>query len=757
LSVGSDVDLRRVVQRFVRAETVRLDLAWVEKLRKDFLTLMGNLPRVKDYKEAHVLRDAFNIYRKNFEKLFFENFLNHDLKYGHPGLGESDAKYYDNKLRGPAWAFSTELSVPIGYADDGYHTETGLFARYQAEYPKWKARVMRKALVFWKAMKEFLDYYRDDRSSEERGISVKVPTVENTELEGFKLIMKGFEPGDEHHEAELAMLKEGLRHYRQRASTVAPILLRKQLPVIVEFATTLDKGGVYTHDGTITFYASSIRSAGGSKWVAHVMAHEMGHHLWHTYLGKDAQDFWYATIRGDYGKLDLRELIAKWPEGAWAFEMPEILGDKDPILALQIQAITHDPSYSHGHGLEKKEEFQKLLDDGQTSITVPTTPITGYANKSPEEAFSETLGLLIAHGPLALHERVRFWLETVLPGDVKIANRVLARFLARQADSQVGAQKFGRFNVQFLQQHAKFVPRIGELLLDAERQIAAAGFPIPHEIQVLVTGRGIAHALAVYAAVVPPTIKIAPKAYGRGDLGNTLIHELGHYFHDKVVPNGFRNGAVASRYRWAIEQKPTGVGNNLDAAKLKVKTLEAEMDELRKDLYKFPRKGAVLEWVHDWFGKKYPAKGTVLGRGNTRLLGRGAWDVDVRLMDSPFLTFIREHNMYPSGVIPVHVAKLVEPDPVIAAKLAELGEELSKANSAWSAITQDKDQSHDNTYKELFHDWLPTTYSRKNNHEWFAEMFTTCVLGHLKPEPAAWLKSIIETGKAPESLVAHPS
>ena len=423
---------RRVAQRFLRAESVRLDLAWVEKLRKDFLTLMGNLPRVKDYKTAHALRDAFRVYRQNFENLFFENFLNKDLKYGHPGLSESDAKYYDKKLREPAWSFATELSPPIGFADEYYSAENRFMA-FEAEYPKWKARVMRKAQVFWKTMKEFLDYYREDRSSEdrsseERGINVKVPTIETTELEGFKLIMKGFEPGDEHHEEELAALKEGLHHYRQRASLVAPILLQKQLPVIVEFAMTLDKGGEYHHNGTITFYASSIRSEGGWKWVAHVMAHEMGHHIWHSYLSAEAQEAWRATVRGDYGQLDIRELLAKWPGDAWAFEMPKIIGDKDPILALQIQAIGHDPSYGRD-GLEKKEEFQKLLDGGQTHITVPTTPITGYANKSPEEAFSETLGLLVAHGPAAVHERVRFWLQTVMPGDVRVARRVLERFL----------------------------------------------------------------------------------------------------------------------------------------------------------------------------------------------------------------------------------------------------------------------------------------------------------------------------------------
>jgi hypothetical protein len=406
------------------AKTVRLDLAWIEGLRKDFLTLLKNLPRVHDYKTAHQLRDAVRIYRNNFDHVFFERFLNHDLKYAE-GVSEGDAKWYDKKLRGPGWAFSTELSLPIGFVSE-YHGEEELFANFEREYPKWKARVQRKAQDFWKAMKEFLVYYQSVHH--QPGFDVEVPNVENTELEGFKLIMRGFKPGDEYHEEELGLLKAGLAHYRQRAAQTAPILLKKQLPVIVEFQTTIDKGGEYNHNGIITFFASSIRSEGGVKWVGQVMAHEMGHHLWHSYLSTDAQHFWHATITGDYGDLDIRELIAKWPEGAWAFDMPRYLGDKDPILALQIQAYSHDPSFRNGP--ETKEEFQKLLDSGQTTIRVPKTPITGYANKSPEEAFCEAIGRLVSYGPGALHERVKFWLETVLPGDVKVAsNRVLARWL----------------------------------------------------------------------------------------------------------------------------------------------------------------------------------------------------------------------------------------------------------------------------------------------------------------------------------------
>lgn len=398
----------------VLARVQRLDTTWVESLRKDFLTLLKNLPKVHDYKTAHELREAFRVYRERFNELFFEHFLNNDLKYN-LGLSESDAKWIDRKLRSIAWSFSAELSVPIGFADH-YHSEEYLFAEFQREFPKWKARVQKKAQVFWKEMKDTIDYFENVRK---QPIHVNVPTVENATLEGFKLVMKGFVEGDEHNEEELAALKEGLRLYRRRAAAVAPILLQKQLPIVVEFKTTLDKGGEYHNAGYIEFFASSIMSKGPS-WVAHALAHEMGHHLFKTYLSQEARDFWYQTIKGDYGDLDIKELLSKWPGDAWAYDMTEKMKD-DPILALQVDAVSHDPHYGD---LQTKEDFQKLLDSGTTTLRVPQHPVTGYGNKNPEEAFCETIGLLVAYGPRAVHERVRWWLDTALPGSVKLAKIV---------------------------------------------------------------------------------------------------------------------------------------------------------------------------------------------------------------------------------------------------------------------------------------------------------------------------------------------
>lgn len=54
----------------------------------------------------------------------------------------------------------------------------------------------------------------------------------------------------------------------------------------------------------------------------------------------------------------------------------------------------------------------------------------------------------------------------------------------------------------------------------------------------------------------------------------------------------------------------------------------------------------------------------------------------------------------------------------------------------------------DDRYEAQQHEWVPTTYARKNSLEWFAELCTTMVLGHLATPVEVWLKTVIKTGKS---------
>lgn len=421
----------RVAARYA-AEMVQIDQPWVDKMRKDFLILMKNLPRVKDYDTAIHLKQGFSLWAKRFAEFFYERFLNR-LKYDRR-IPDHVREYLDRKLRSPGWDFYIEADLPITRADD-YWSPEARFRQYKEDIKKWEQRIRRKAQVFWRAVKEAVEYYenRTRYPDEPSALQVEVPSREKTVIEGFQVEVRGFTPGDQIDEEAMPMIRESLKRYRQKAKERMPWMLQKQLPLILEFEATLGTAGRYNHDGTITIYASATINSNPDRMVK-TLAHEMGHHLW-QFLDKGAKEYWHAMIVGDYGKLYIRDLLSKWPGDMWAYEFEEYLADKDPIMSLQLGTIW--PGWSGNRELSKKEDFEDLLDRGVTEVTVPSSPITGYAGKNDEEAFCEAVGMMVAYGPRTVLPQVRKWLETTIPGYVKTASRIMARYLeARHSKSK---------------------------------------------------------------------------------------------------------------------------------------------------------------------------------------------------------------------------------------------------------------------------------------------------------------------------------
>lgn len=394
------------------AAPVILDFAWVDGLRKDFLTLMRNLPKVQSFEQANTLRQAFSTFRTRFHDLIFERFLNHDLKHDHD-LGSGRAEMADSLIRSAAWNFEIELQVPLDLwrISQGDETKEQAFRNYQRQAPKWEAALRRRAQAFWPKMRELLEFF----GGESKSFQVDVPSQHTEGLEGFPCHIQGYRPQDADR---MEIIKAGLRRYRENASSYLPILLTYQTPIDIDFVPNLEKGGEYVQDHVV-LYATAATDPGE---VARILAHEMGHHMWRA-LDQRVTESWSMTVRGDFGELNLQELVQNWPGDAWAFQFGKVLGSTDPILALQVEALSNDRSFSE---LQRKEDFQQLIDQGRTTLVVPKTPITGYANKNPEEAFCEAIAMLVGYGPRAVHERVRHWLDWVLPETSKKASKTAA-------------------------------------------------------------------------------------------------------------------------------------------------------------------------------------------------------------------------------------------------------------------------------------------------------------------------------------------
>ncbi len=393
-------------RRVVLARDVSIDLELIEGLRKDFLTLMKNVPRVKNYKDGDKLREAFRIYSENFKELVFETFLNRDFKYD-TDFSEGDRAWFDRQLRKTGWDFYIELRPPIDRPNE-YYSEEARFADFEQKKTSWANRVKDKARSFWHDMKEFVEFVQRNRPE---AYKVHVRDVEQIEMEGFKVRIIGYDPD---YSDEMERFKAGLRLFRQRAAQVFPAMLHHMLPIHLLGYATLDEGGRY-QGNHIEVALTGFSDRKNPNIVAHVIAHEMGHHLFKTFLSDADRKFWYEAIREDSTPLDIEKLLSLWPEGAWGHELVQKLKDVDPLLALQIDVIVDGQSHSGGPSFNTREDFEKLLAEGHKMVTVKH-PISGYGGKNAEESFCEAIGQVIGYGPNTVPEIVRHWLKLILPG-----------------------------------------------------------------------------------------------------------------------------------------------------------------------------------------------------------------------------------------------------------------------------------------------------------------------------------------------------
>jgi hypothetical protein len=397
--------------RSVLARIETIDEQWVERLRKDFLTLVKNLPRVKTYAIGSELREAFKLYRSRFRKFFFDDFLN-------ARKNDGDASF--EGMRKEAWDFYSELEFPLYYADKDW-SEQQAFHQFEEKAPAWEKRLRTKAQAFWRTVKEQLSYRKEPK------IDIELPDRDRLVLEGFQIEIVGYEANSTWQDEALSKFKEALRQYRRKAAQRLPWLLKRQLPLVANFNSRLNEGGLYevTH---ITIAMSALNGE-PPEWGVHMLAHEMGHHMYKS-LSHNAQAFWDTAIRQDYGPLDVQDLLAKWPANIrWASDFVQAMALKDPVLALQVDVLSSDTGGS-GKGWTERSDFEGAR---VPTIAVPQHPITGYAGKNPEESFCEAIGRLVGYGPATVLPQVRQWLDIVIPGEVKTArSRLVARYRASQ-------------------------------------------------------------------------------------------------------------------------------------------------------------------------------------------------------------------------------------------------------------------------------------------------------------------------------------
>lgn len=449
-------------------------------LRKDFLLLMSNLKRVKNYEDAAELWQAFNNWRIRFED--WGQQIRSDIKSrtravpGKLAVPERDVLAMLENMK-PFWAFASELRVPLRDYDpklEQWWPKEAIFRLYEKEVGRWAQRARKKALDAWK----WLDRVSEWAASWHGGsdpIRIKTKDVENTNIEGFKVQLVGFEPGPDRDEF-VARLHEGLKLYRTKAKAVLPWLIANQLPLVIQADfSSLDNSAASYHGRYIE--VTPWGHARNPLQFTHEMAHEMSHHLIQHLSGEALQE-WVTFIKGGRIQIDLKDLLPeiKAYPGKELHSIEKLLRVDNPILALQLDGLIHDPYYKD-LDLFSLRSIVEYIDSGKNTLfTVNSKPITGYAQKNTDEAFCEAVGYLVAYGPQTVLPEVRAMLRMIVPSirTAGLAEKVVDRFLAGSiaiSERVVTRYKLAKYKSK------KVVPKASgkgttEVLVYSDRQIA---------------------------------------------------------------------------------------------------------------------------------------------------------------------------------------------------------------------------------------------------------------------------------------------
>lgn len=406
-------------------KTAVFDLESMKKLRADFLKLMKNAEKVRDYRQAEEFAAAVERFKVYVERVVILGMLPVLNVYGKSAETvrlENVVGTFLDRLKVPFFPMGSEWQKAYAPGAD----EAAMYARYTHQAGEWAWAVKEQAKAAWKVLEGALATRRGGPS-----VAFRDPEEETVELAGFTVRVARYDETKDFHRDAMERLKAGLRDYRARAQHVLPILVKKQVPLVLRFDVTNDLGGQYLGDH-IDIYPLSARSVGR---VAHFLAHEMGHHLFQTVLSGAARTFWDTAVRGDYGPVDLRDLLTAIPAGEdlGTFLFNRSLALKNPALYLQGGAVFFPEGDEPWRNKAAVERYvaDELAAGRAPVVSVPKNPITVYATKNTEEAFCEAVGMLVGYGPRAVPEVVRNWLKIILP-EVKLESKGELRGLVEE-------------------------------------------------------------------------------------------------------------------------------------------------------------------------------------------------------------------------------------------------------------------------------------------------------------------------------------
>ena len=401
-----------MVAKLVGSRRVPLNIAKINQFRRDFLMFMKNTKRADTYEKAVAWRQAASRWATSLEEYIYDQMLD-ELKEQvyRKQVDEQWWKHWDEEIRKGTYQFMLSIIPPIEDSDS-YWSKEDRFVQFHDKLPKWDSRVRRQARGAWKVLTEFVEWY------EQKGeqFVVNEPMDEKANIEGFDIVMQGQDDLSDFILSRLpewmGIMKEGLKRYRVRASKVLPLMLRTRIPIVVDFRSLLGNMGEYQRRSIMV----NITGIESPNEFVRIMAHEMSHHLFKEYLTGEKRDVWYRFISGNYGELNLLDM-AKKMGGKDLYDNKSLM-KTDPVLYLQVMGLYNDLATKRRMGdIFTGDALREAIESGEMpeTMNVQVKPISGYAQKSPEEAFCEAVGNCVAYGPATVFEEVRETLKQILP------------------------------------------------------------------------------------------------------------------------------------------------------------------------------------------------------------------------------------------------------------------------------------------------------------------------------------------------------
>jgi hypothetical protein len=368
------------------------DTKTIARKQLEFKGLASNLKNLRTWGQAFELQEGLRVWLEDL-KLAVDRLVQRmpTEKKNRDAILNTFVHHAEILPNIPTWGYT--LKVPPG---------TPIDQKSLNAISRWGTTIRKHAKDLW----AWLEGIITSTSVEE-----VVRASQNIELEGFRVRLDFFTP---EHESKIQVLSAGLKKYRTLAKARFPWLLRYALPLRIDFSDGKSFGAAY--EGTHIDISMFPLSQDGVEDLPHVIAHEMGHHIYQTRLSEQDQTAWFELTKGKV-EIDLADHLDDLDN------LLSGLSETNPELYVRLMSLE---TTARG-GVPSRADVEELIARGENTIVrVPKLTITGYAAKNSEEAFCEALGMLVGYGPRTIPTLAKVFMQKLIP-EVRIANAYLAK------------------------------------------------------------------------------------------------------------------------------------------------------------------------------------------------------------------------------------------------------------------------------------------------------------------------------------------